>query len=100
MGKILLVINIVFNVVKVYKMGEMFDGSQGSVVGGVVGFFSFEMLVEQFVVWILLEVVEVFSEFICCGDMIEDEFCRFVKVVYDLQNCLFYIDDMFVLLIN
>lgn len=99
MGKILFVINIVYNIVKVYKKGCKFDGSEGVVEGGVVGFFSFEMSVEQLVVWILLEVVEVLLEQICCGDMIEQEFCCFVEVVICLESCLLFIDDIFVFLI-
>ncbi len=47
MGKTSLATNIAFNIAKAHKRGRLPDGSEGSVNGGVVGFFSLEMSSEQ-----------------------------------------------------
>jgi replicative DNA helicase len=43
MGKTSLATNIAFNIAKAYRRGRLPDGSEGTVNGGVVGFFSLEM---------------------------------------------------------
>ncbi|AUH33994.1 replicative DNA helicase [Paracoccus tegillarcae] len=100
MGKTSLATNIAFNVAKVHKQGEKPDGTQGSVQGGVVGFFSLEMSAEQLAARILSEASEVPSERIRRGDMDEGEFRRFVEAAHALQNCPLYIDDTPALPIN
>ncbi|WP_294926818.1 replicative DNA helicase [uncultured Paracoccus sp.] len=100
MGKTSLATNIAFNVAKAHRTGELPDGSQGSVAGGVVGFFSLEMSAEQLAARILSEAAEVPSEAIRRGDMSEDQFRRFVQAAHDLQNCPLYIDDTPALPIN
>ncbi|MFV2002140.1 MAG: DnaB-like helicase N-terminal domain-containing protein, partial [Paracoccaceae bacterium] len=62
MGKTALATNIAFNIAKAYKKGELPDGSQGAIDGGVVGFFSLEMSAEQLAARILSEASEVASE--------------------------------------
>lgn len=44
MGKTSLATNIAFNVAKAYRRGALPDGTEGAVEGGVVGFYSLEML--------------------------------------------------------
>ncbi|REF71749.1 MULTISPECIES: replicative DNA helicase [Paracoccus] len=100
MGKTSLATNIAFNVARAHRLGELPDGSHGTVAGGVVGFFSLEMSAEQLAARILSEAAEVPSEAIRRGDMTEDEFRRFVKAAHDLQNCPLYIDDTPALPIN
>ncbi len=100
MGKTSLATNIAFNVAKAHRMGELPDGSHGTVNGGVVGFFSLEMSADQLAARILSEAAEVPSENIRRGDMSEDEFRRFVQAAHDLQNCPLYIDDTPALPIN
>ncbi|MDZ4065252.1 MAG: replicative DNA helicase, partial [Tabrizicola sp.] len=93
MGKTSLATNIAFNIAKAHKRGRMPDGGDGSVEGGVVGFFSLEMSAEQLAARILSEASEVPSEQIRRGDMTEQEFRRFVEAAKALEACPLYIDD-------
>ncbi len=93
MGKTSLATNIAFNIAKAYKRGRLSDGSEGTVEGGAVGFFSLEMSAEQLAARILSEASEVPSEQIRRGDMTEGEFRRFVEAAKALESCPIYIDD-------
>ena len=93
MGKTSLATNIAFNIAKAHKRGRLPDGGEGSVEGGVVGFFSLEMSAEQLAARILSEAAEVPSEQIRRGDMTEQEFRRFVEAAKALETCPLYIDD-------
>ncbi len=93
MGKTSLATNIAFNIAKAYKRGQLHDGSEGAVDGGVVGFYSLEMSAEQLAARILSEAAEVPSEQIRRGDMTETEFRRFVDAAKALEACPLYIDD-------
>ena len=93
MGKTSLATNIAFNIAKAYRRGQLPDGSEGAVDGGVVGFYSLEMSAEQLAARILSEASEVPSEQIRRGDMDEKEFRRFVQAAKDLEACPLFIDD-------
>ena len=93
MGKTSLATNIAFNIARTHRRGRLPDGSDGSVEGGVVGFFSLEMSAEQLAARILSEASEVPSEQIRRGDMTEAEFRRFVEAAKALESCPLYIDD-------
>ena len=93
MGKTSLATNIAYNVAKAYRKGQMQDGSEGAVDGGVVGFFSLEMSAEQLAGRILAEASEISSHKIRQGDMTEGEFRRFVDAAKKLESCPLYIDD-------
>jgi len=93
MGKTSLATNIAFNIAKAHRRGRLPDGGEGSVEGGVVGFFSLEMSAEQLAARILSEASEVPSEQIRRGDMTEQEFRRFVEAAKSLESCPLYIDD-------
>ncbi|MFN4191417.1 MAG: replicative DNA helicase [Tabrizicola sp.] len=93
MGKTSLATNIAFNIAKAHRRGRLPDGTEGSVEGGVVGFFSLEMSAEQLAARILSEAAEVPSEQIRRGDMTEAEFRRFVEAAKALEACPLYIDD-------
>ena len=93
MGKTSLATNIAFNIAKAYKKGRRHDGTDGTVEGGVVGFFSLEMSSEQLAARILSEAAEIPSEQIRRGDMTEQEFRRFVEAAKSLESCPLYIDD-------
>jgi len=93
MGKTSLATNIAFNIAKAYKHGMRPDGLEGTVNGGVVGFFSLEMSAEQLAARILSEASEVPSEQIRRGDMTEQEFRRFVEAAKSLEACPLFIDD-------
>lgn len=100
MGKTSLATNIAFNIAKAYKRGRKPDGSEGTVNGGVVGFFSLEMSAEQLAARVLSEASEVPSEQIRRGDMTEAEFRRFVEAAKDLEACPLFIDDTAAIPIN
>ena len=93
MGKTSLATNKAFNIAKSFKKGQLHDGSEGAVEGGVVGFYSLEMSAEQLAGRILSEASEVPSTQIRSGDMTETEFRRFVEAAKQLENCPLYIDD-------
>ncbi|SLN34719.1 Replicative DNA helicase [Falsiruegeria litorea R37] len=93
MGKTSLATNIAFNVAKAYKKGIRPDGTEGTIQGGVVGFYSLEMSSEQLAARILSEAAEVPSEQIRRGDMTETEFRRFVDAAKSLEACPLFIDD-------
>ncbi|MFA8385607.1 MAG: replicative DNA helicase [Pelagibaca sp.] len=93
MGKTSLATNIAFNIAKAYRKGVLPDGTEGTVEGGVVGFYSLEMSAEQLAARILSEAAEVPSEQIRRGDMTETEFRRFVDAAKSLEACPLYIDD-------
>ncbi|WP_298857220.1 replicative DNA helicase [uncultured Sulfitobacter sp.] len=93
MGKTSLATNIAFNVAKAYKRGQLPDGSEGAIDGGVVGFYSLEMSAEQLAARILSEASEIPSQQIRSGDMTEPEFRRFVDAAKALEACPLFIDD-------
>jgi replicative DNA helicase len=93
MGKTSLATNIAFNIAKAHKRGLRPDGTEGTINGGVVGFYSLEMSAEQLAARILSEASEVPSEQIRRGDMTEDEFRRFVEAAKALEACPLFIDD-------
>ena len=93
MGKTSLATNVAFNIAKAYQKGQLADGSEGTLNGGVVGFFSLEMSAEQLAARILSEASEVPSEQIRRGDMTETEFRRFVDAAKTLESCPLFIDD-------
>jgi replicative DNA helicase len=93
MGKTSLATNIAFNIAKAYRRGQLPDGTEGSIDGGVVGFFSLEMSAEQLAARILSEASEVPSEQIRRGDMNETEMRKFIEAAKSLESCPLYIDD-------
>ena len=93
MGKTSLACNIAFNIAKAYRRGPRPDGSEGTVNGGVVGFYSLEMSAEQLASRILSEASRIPSHKIRRGDMTEEEFRRFVDAAKELEACPLFIDD-------
>lgn len=93
MGKTSLATNIAFNIAKKWKRGTKEDGSEGTVDGGVVGFFSLEMSAAQLAQRVLSEAAEIPSELIRKGDLNEQEFQRYLHAARDLEKCPLYIDD-------
>ena len=93
MGKTSLATNVAFNIAKAFRKDKRPDGTDATVNGGVVGFFSLEMSAEQLAARILSEASEVPSEQIRRGDMTEGEFRRFAEAAKSLEACPLYIDD-------
>ena len=65
------------------------NGEEGTLDGGVVGFYSLEMSAEQLAARILSEAAEIPSEQIRKGDMTEGEFRQFVDVAKSLKAARF-----------
>ena len=93
MGKTALATNIAFNIARRHKVGTRPDGTEGTIDGGVVGFFSLEMSSEQLATRVLSEQARVPSERIRRGEMDEEEFRRFVHAAAELERMPLYIDD-------
>src|SRR5690606_36300437 len=62
MGKTALATNIAFSIARTHRRGKRPDGTEGSIDGCVVGFFSLEMSSEQIATRILSEVARVPSQ--------------------------------------
>jgi replicative DNA helicase len=92
MGKTALVTNIAYNVAKAYRSEKQPDGTDKTVDGGRVGFFSLEMSAEQLATRILSEQAEVASEKIRRGMITEDEFRKLVSVSQEMSRAPLYID--------
>jgi replicative DNA helicase len=92
MGKTALATNVAFNIARVYEFEARPDGTQATVNGGVVGFFSLEMSAEQLATRIIAEQAAVPSYKIRRGDISEAEFHRVAQAAREMQTIPFYID--------
>ncbi|KAB2942754.1 replicative DNA helicase [Hyphomicrobium sp.] len=92
MGKTALATNIAYNIAKAYKSETQPDGSEKTVDGAVVGFFSLEMSAEQLATRILSEQAEIASEKIRRGMITESEFRKLVDVSQEMGRIPLYID--------
>jgi len=92
MGKTALVTNIAYNVAKNYRSEKQPDGTDKTVDGGRVGFFSLEMSAEQLATRILSEQAEIPSEKIRRGMINEDEFRKLVTVSQEMSRAPLFID--------
>ena len=93
MGKTSLATNMAFNIAKSLKKRKNEDGSEDTVQGGIVGFFSLEMSSAQLATRILSENSKVPSDKIRKGDLTEREFRSFIESAQDMEECPLYIDD-------
>lgn len=93
MGKTSLATNIAFNVAKSWKGEITPDGSQKTVNGGIVGFFSLEMSSEQLATRILAEQAEISSSDIRRGRIHDSQFSKLVDVSNMMSKLPLYIDD-------
>ncbi len=92
MGKTALATNIAFNVAKAYRTEKQPDGTDKTIDGAVVGFFSLEMSAEQLATRILSEQAEISSEKIRRGLIDEAEFGRLVQVSRAMSEIPLFID--------
>jgi replicative DNA helicase len=93
MGKTALATNIAFNIAKAYKFELEPDGTNKTVNGGIVGFFSLEMSSDQLATRIVAEQAQISSYKIRRGDIQEEEFYRLTEAAREIQQIPFYIDD-------
>ncbi|WP_072391725.1 replicative DNA helicase [Hyphomicrobium sp. CS1GBMeth3] len=92
MGKTALATNIAYNIAKAYRAERQPDGTDKTVNGGIVGFFSLEMSAEQLATRILSEQAELASERIRRGMINEDEFRKLSAVAQEMSRSPLYID--------
>jgi replicative DNA helicase len=92
MGKTALATNVAYNVAKAFRSEMQPDGSNKTVDGGIVGFFSLEMSAEQLATRILSEQTEIGSEKIRRGMIDEAEFRKLVEVSREMSAMPLYID--------
>ena len=95
MGKTALATNIAFNIARAHRTASGEDGTEQTIDGAIVGFFSLEMSAEQLATRILAEQAQISSERIRRGNLDEKEkgeFTRLSMAARDLQTLPLYID--------
>ncbi len=100
MGKTALATNIAYNVARKYEKGMTEDGIEGTVKGGIVGFFSLEMSSEQLASRILSEATRTESFRLRSGNISDEQFYEIIDAAKTLETCPLYIDDTAALPIN
>ena len=93
MGKTALATNIAYNVAKAYRSETLADGTNKTVNGGVVGFFSCEMSAEQLATRILAEQTGISSASIRRGGITERDFDKIRDYAIELQSLPLYVDE-------
>ena len=92
MGKTALATNIAYNIARNFRAELQADGSEKTLDGAVVGFFSLEMSAEQLATRILSEQTEIPSEKIRRGMITDDEFRKLAGVSQEMSRIPLYID--------
>ncbi len=92
MGKTAIATNIAYNIARAYRAERQPDGTDKTVDGAIVGFFSLEMSAEQLATRILSEQAEIASEKIRRGMIEEPEFRKLVEVSREMSQIPLYID--------
>jgi replicative DNA helicase len=93
MGKTSLATNIAYNIAAAYQSEVQPDGTNKTVNGGVVGFFSCEMSAEQLATRILAEQTEISSSAIRRGGITQTEFDKIRDYTIKLQHLPLYVDE-------
>ncbi|MCP9630334.1 replicative DNA helicase [Rhodopseudomonas palustris] len=93
MGKTALATNIAYNVAKAYRGEIQPDGSNKTINGGIVGFFSCEMSAEQLATRILAEQTEIASSKIRRGGISEADFDKIRDHSIELQTLPLFVDE-------
>jgi replicative DNA helicase len=93
MGKTALATNIAYNIAKAHRAEVQADGSNKTVNGGIVGFFSCEMSAEQLATRILSEQASIASSLIRRGGINQQEFDRIRDYTIELEHLPLYVDE-------
>ena len=93
MGKTALATNIAFNIARAHDSKPKPDGTEETVNGGIVGFFSLEMSAEQLSTRMLSSASKLNSSKITNGRISSEEFSHLVRVSQEMAALPFYIDD-------
>ena len=92
MGKTALATNIAYNIASSHRTELQPDGSEKTVDGAVVGFFSLEMSAEQLATRIISEQVDIPSNEIRRGKINEPQFTTILAFAQEMQKIPLYID--------
>jgi replicative DNA helicase len=93
MGKTALATNIAYNIARAHRAELQPDGTQKTVNGGIVGFFSCEMSAEQLATRILAEQTSIASSAIRRGGITEAEFEKIRDHTIELEHLPLYVDE-------
>jgi replicative DNA helicase len=93
MGKTALATNIAYNIAKAHRSEVQADGSNKTVNGGIVGFFSCEMSAEQLATRILSEQTSIASSMIRRGGINQQEFDRIRDYTIALEHLPLFVDE-------
>jgi replicative DNA helicase len=93
MGKTALATNIAYNIARAHRAELQPDGTQKTVNGGIVGFFSCEMSAEQLATRILAEQTGIASSAIRRGGITETEFEKIRDHTIELEHLPLYVDE-------
>jgi replicative DNA helicase len=93
MGKTALATNIAYNIARAHRAELQADGTQKTVNGGIVGFFSCEMSAEQLATRIVAERTGIPSSHIRRGGITENDFEKIRDHSIELQSLPFYVDE-------
>ena len=93
MGKTALATNIAYNIAKAHRAEVQADGSNKTVNGGIVGFFSCEMSAEQLATRILSEQTSIASSMIRRGGINQQEFDRIRDYTIELEHLPLFVDE-------
>jgi replicative DNA helicase len=92
-GKTSLVSNIAYNVAKAWRGELRADGILDTIQGGIVGYFSLDMSVEQIATRIISSRADVPINSILRGAITESDFDRIATVAREIKSIPLYIDD-------
>jgi replicative DNA helicase len=93
MGKTALATNIAYNIARAHRAEIQPDGTNKTVNGGIVGFFSCEMSAEQLATRILAEQTSIASSMIRRGGISEADFEKIRDYSIELQSLPLYVDE-------
>src|ERR1700753_968905 len=93
MGKTALATNIAYNIAKAHRAEVQTDGTNKTVNGGIVGFFSCEMSAEQLATRILSEQTSIASSMIRRGGINQQEFDRIRDYTIELEHLPLFVDE-------
>lgn len=93
MGKTALATNIAYNVARAHRSELQSDGTQKTVNGGIVGFFSCEMSAEQLATRILAEQTSIASSTIRRGGITQNDFDKIRDHTIELEHLPLYVDE-------
>jgi replicative DNA helicase len=93
MGKTALATNIAYNIAKAHRSEVQADGTNKTVNGGIVGFFSCEMSAEQLATRILSEQTSIASSMIRRGGINQQEFDRIRDYTIELEHLPLFVDE-------